>query len=216
MRTYETRRVSPAPERWPVAGELRLRLGEQTRTPGSGRVYPVRRSPRHAGFLHASSVSGPTGTQRERRRDPGRPPAVLEDPTFSGPAGPPGLRRGRHRDQALASWRRSEAVRLKAAGHTYEQVAQQLGDPRSVPASVGGCAAHPRRRRAAAQLRAGVAGTPWVSAQRAASGRRPHAVRRSMSRSRAVQIQVPGCLQPLFRELPVTGRGAWPRFLTTA
>jgi hypothetical protein len=41
--------------------------------------------------------------------------------------GPSGLRRGRHRDQASASWRRSEAVRLKAAGHTYEQVAQRLG-----------------------------------------------------------------------------------------
>jgi hypothetical protein len=53
--------------------------------------------------------------------------ALLQDPGSVDAAGPSGLRRGRHRDRALASWRRSEAVRLKAAGHTYEQVAQQLG-----------------------------------------------------------------------------------------
>ncbi len=50
-----------------------------------------------------------------------------EDSTSPSPAGLPGLRRGRHRDQALAAWRRSEAVRLKAAGLTYEQVAHELG-----------------------------------------------------------------------------------------
>ncbi len=37
------------------------------------------------------------------------------------------LRRGQHRDRALASWRRSEAIRLKTAGQTYEQIAQELG-----------------------------------------------------------------------------------------
>ncbi len=36
-------------------------------------------------------------------------------------------RRGQHRDRALASWRRSEAIRLKTAGCTYEQIAQELG-----------------------------------------------------------------------------------------
>ncbi len=36
-------------------------------------------------------------------------------------------RRGQHRDRALAAWRRSEAIRLKTAGHTYEQIAQELG-----------------------------------------------------------------------------------------
>jgi len=36
-------------------------------------------------------------------------------------------RRGQHRDRALASWRRSEAIRLKTAGRTYEQIAQELG-----------------------------------------------------------------------------------------
>ncbi len=30
-------------------------------------------------------------------------------------------------DHALASWRRSEAIRLKTAGWTYEQIAQELG-----------------------------------------------------------------------------------------
>jgi hypothetical protein len=51
--------------------------------------------------------------------------ALLEIPTSANPAAPP--RRGRHRDQALASWRRSEAVRLRTAGLSYEQVAQELG-----------------------------------------------------------------------------------------
>ncbi len=36
-------------------------------------------------------------------------------------------RRGQHRDRALASWRRSEAIRLKTAGCTYEQIARELG-----------------------------------------------------------------------------------------
>jgi len=36
-------------------------------------------------------------------------------------------RRGQHRDRALASWRRSEAIRLKTAGCTYEQIAEHLG-----------------------------------------------------------------------------------------
>lgn len=39
----------------------------------------------------------------------------------------PQLRRGQHRDHALASWRRSRAVELKASGLTYQQVAQELG-----------------------------------------------------------------------------------------
>ncbi len=53
--------------------------------------------------------------------------ALLEVPTSPSPAGPPTSRRGRHRDKALASWRRSEAVRLKAAGLSYEQIARELG-----------------------------------------------------------------------------------------
>ena len=37
------------------------------------------------------------------------------------------LRRGQHRDRALAAWRRSEAIRLKTTGCTYEQIAEALG-----------------------------------------------------------------------------------------
>ncbi len=36
-------------------------------------------------------------------------------------------RRGRHQDHALASWRRSEAVRLRTTGRTYQQIADALG-----------------------------------------------------------------------------------------
>jgi hypothetical protein len=42
-------------------------------------------------------------------------------------AAPPSTRRGRHRDHALAAWRRSEAIRLKTAGWTYQRIAQELG-----------------------------------------------------------------------------------------
>jgi hypothetical protein len=36
-------------------------------------------------------------------------------------------RRGRHRDRALASWRRTRALELRAAGMTYEQIAHEVG-----------------------------------------------------------------------------------------
>lgn len=36
-------------------------------------------------------------------------------------------RRGRHRDRALAAYRRARAVELRARGLTYEQVAQEVG-----------------------------------------------------------------------------------------
>lgn len=37
------------------------------------------------------------------------------------------LRRGRHRNRALASYRRSKAVELAAGGRTYQQIADELG-----------------------------------------------------------------------------------------
>jgi hypothetical protein len=39
----------------------------------------------------------------------------------------PVLRRGRHRNGALASYRRSKAVELAAGGRTYQQIADELG-----------------------------------------------------------------------------------------
>lgn len=40
---------------------------------------------------------------------------------------PPQVRAGRHRNRALASWRKTQAVRLAAAGRTYQQIADELG-----------------------------------------------------------------------------------------
>lgn len=40
---------------------------------------------------------------------------------------PPVLRRGRHRNRALASYRRSRAVEVAAGGCTYQQIADALG-----------------------------------------------------------------------------------------
>jgi transposase-like protein len=40
---------------------------------------------------------------------------------------PPTLRRGRHRNRALASYRRTKAVDLAVSGHTYQQIADELG-----------------------------------------------------------------------------------------
>lgn len=37
------------------------------------------------------------------------------------------LRRGRHRNRALASYRRAKAVELAASGRTYQQIADELG-----------------------------------------------------------------------------------------
>lgn len=48
--------------------------------------------------------------------------ALLLDPH---PA--PVLRRGRHRNRALASYRRSKAVELAASGRTYQEIADELG-----------------------------------------------------------------------------------------
>lgn len=39
----------------------------------------------------------------------------------------PALRRGRHRNRALASYRRSRAVEMAAGGSTYQQIADALG-----------------------------------------------------------------------------------------
>ncbi len=39
----------------------------------------------------------------------------------------PVLRRGRHRNRALASYRRSRAVEMAAGGCTYQQIADELG-----------------------------------------------------------------------------------------
>ncbi len=36
-------------------------------------------------------------------------------------------RRGRHRDRALASWRRTRAIELRAAGLSYDQIATEVG-----------------------------------------------------------------------------------------
>ena len=36
-------------------------------------------------------------------------------------------RRGRHRDRALASWRRTRAIELRAAGMSYDQIATEVG-----------------------------------------------------------------------------------------
>ena len=36
-------------------------------------------------------------------------------------------RRGRHRDRALASWRRTRAIELRATGLSYDQVAAEVG-----------------------------------------------------------------------------------------
>ena len=36
-------------------------------------------------------------------------------------------RRGSHRDHALAVWRRTRSVELKIAGHSYQQIAEELG-----------------------------------------------------------------------------------------
>lgn len=36
-------------------------------------------------------------------------------------------RRGRHRDRALASWRRTRAIELRAAGMSYDAIATELG-----------------------------------------------------------------------------------------
>jgi len=35
--------------------------------------------------------------------------------------------RGRHRDRALASWRRTRAIELRAAGLSYDQIAAEVG-----------------------------------------------------------------------------------------
>src|SRR4051794_5281134 len=35
--------------------------------------------------------------------------------------------RGRHRNTALAAWRRTRAVELATRGHTYQQIADELG-----------------------------------------------------------------------------------------
>ena len=60
-----------------------------------------------------------------RRTLPGvtSPAPQLTEPVVD----PRTLRRGRHRDHALASWRRSRAVELKASGWTYEEIRQELG-----------------------------------------------------------------------------------------
>lgn len=39
----------------------------------------------------------------------------------------PGLRQGRHRNSALAAWRRTRAVELSTQGFTYQQIADELG-----------------------------------------------------------------------------------------
>ena len=36
-------------------------------------------------------------------------------------------RRGSHRDRALATWRRTRSVELKIAGHSYQEIAEELG-----------------------------------------------------------------------------------------
>ena len=45
----------------------------------------------------------------------------------NGPWPQPLLRRGRHRNRALAAYRRSKAIELTAGGHTYQQIADELG-----------------------------------------------------------------------------------------
>lgn len=40
---------------------------------------------------------------------------------------PTRLRRGRHRNTALAAYRRTKAIELAAGGHTYQQIADELG-----------------------------------------------------------------------------------------
>jgi hypothetical protein len=40
---------------------------------------------------------------------------------------PPPPRSGRHRNRALASWRKNRAVELAASGRTYQQIADELG-----------------------------------------------------------------------------------------
>ena len=80
-------------------------------------------------MLPDASCALPAGSLRDRTQ--GTRGCILTGMTSTVPEFPVSdvgsLRRGRHRNHALAQWRRGQAMQLLPQGRTYQQVADQLG-----------------------------------------------------------------------------------------